>query len=305
MMLEYLEMGKQEINEYDKSYHPPETVKLDYCAAVLAIVLEHHPRAKELYEDIKDCIMLPGVQDTFSKVERRIPEGDKLIKGIATKAGYRKNSKTERNSARSARRLITGAKDQISSLTNRLMLPILISRRRRHDLKILAGSIDNFIRICFNSESARAKGDYRVTGNTSSILENLIFIRALLDTNEKYYRTYKRMGRIPMFKRGKRSFSVDEVLDGRMPALAQRSLISQYMKAGFKLKHGKIIETTAWRWYQCRVVNDGPTAYYYKQLREPTKEDPVIVEPENLSHELKNFDEALGYTRGKTGKRKA
>ena len=36
-------MGKQDVNEYDKSYHPPETIKLDYCAAVLAVVLEHHP----------------------------------------------------------------------------------------------------------------------------------------------------------------------------------------------------------------------------------------------------------------------
>ena len=45
-------MGKQDVNEYDKSYHIPETVKLDYCAAVLAVVLEQHPKAKELFENI-------------------------------------------------------------------------------------------------------------------------------------------------------------------------------------------------------------------------------------------------------------
>ena len=52
-------MGKRDVNESDKSYHPPETIKLDYCAAVLAVVLKHHPEAKDLYENIKDCILLP------------------------------------------------------------------------------------------------------------------------------------------------------------------------------------------------------------------------------------------------------
>jgi len=297
-------MDKQTIKEIDKEYHPPETLYLNYCAAVLAVVIKYHPKAKELYENIKDCILLSGVQETFSKVERRVPEGNKLIKGIVTKAGYKKNSKPEANSAKSARRLIIGAIGLITGIKNRLMLPILISSKRRHDLKVLARSVDNFIRICFNSESARAKGDYRITGNTSETLAMLVFVRALLDTNEKYHRIFKKMGRIPMFKHGKKRFDVDTVLDGKMPTLAQRSLIKQYMDAGFKLKHGRIIETTAWRWYQCRVAHDGPTGYYYQQLKQTTPEDPIVVEPENLLHELKEFDEALGYSREKTGKRK-
>lgn len=297
-------MGKQDVNEYDKSYHPPETVKLDYCAAVLAVVLEQHPKAEDLYENIKDCMLLLGVQETFSTVENRIPESDKLLKGMVKKAGYKKNSKPEDNSAKAARRVITGAIGLINGLTNRLMLPILISRRRRHDLKVLARSVDNFIRVCLNRESDRAKGNYRITGDTSKTLGMLIFVRALFDTNEKYHRMFKRMGRIPMFKHGKKLFAVDTVSDGKLPALGQRALIKQYMDAGFKLKHGRIIETSAWRWYQCRVVHDGPTGYYYKQLKQTTEEDMVLVEPENLLHELKEFDEALGYIREKTGKRK-
>ncbi len=199
---------------------------------------------------------------------------------MVKKAGYKKNSKPEVNSAKSARRLIIGAIGMINSLTNRLMLPILISRRRRHDLKVLARSVDNFIRVCFNSESARAKGNYRITGNTSKTLGMLVFVRTLLDTNEKYYKKLKRAGRIHMFKHGKKLFDVETVLYGKMPALAQRSLIKQYMEAGFKLKHGNVIETGAWRWYQCRVVHDGPTGYYHEQLKRTTQEDMAIVEPE-------------------------
>ncbi len=297
-------MGKQDINEYDKSYHPPETIKLDYCAAVLSVVLEQHPKAQELFEDVKDCMLLLGVQETFSTIERRIPDSNKLLKGMVKKAGYKKNAKPEDNPAKSARRLIIGAISMITSIKNKLMWLILISSKRRHDLKVLARSVDNFIRVCFNSESARAKGNYRITGNTSDTLAMLVFVRALLDTNEKYKRIIKRFSRIPALKYGKRRFSVEAVLDGDMPALAQRSLIKQYMEAGYKFKHSRIIETTAWRWYQCRVVHNGPTAYYYQQLKQTTMEDMVVVEPENLLHELKEFDAALGYSRKKTGKRK-
>lgn len=297
-------MGKKIVKENDKEYHPPETIKIEYCAAVLAVVLKYHPEAKELYEDIKNCIRLPGVQDTFSTVEGKIPEGGKLLMGMVKKAGYDKNSKPEENSAKTARRMILGAIGLIKDIKNRLMLPIIISSRRTHDLKVLAKSIDNFIRICFNSESARARGDYRVTGNKADKVGMLVLARALFDTNEKYRRIFKRMGKIPAFKHGKKRFTVDMAMDGKLPALAQRSLVKQYMEAGFKLKHGKVIETTAWRWYQARVVHDGPTDYYHEQLKKTTPEDPVIVEPENLLHELKDFDEALGYSRKKTGKRK-
>ena len=86
-------MGKQDVNEYDKSYHPPETIRLDYCAAVLAVVVEQHPKAKDLYENIKNCILLPGVQETFSTIEHRIPESDKLLKGMVKKAGIKLDMK--------------------------------------------------------------------------------------------------------------------------------------------------------------------------------------------------------------------
>jgi hypothetical protein len=297
-------MGNKEYKEYDKSYHPPETIKLDYCAAILAVVLEQHPKAKELYENIKDCVLLPGVQETFSTVERKIPDTKTIITGIAKKAGYTKKSRPEDNAAKSARRVIVGAMVQITSIKNKLMLPILVNNRPRHDLKTLARSIDYFIRVCFNPDSASAKGNSQMTGITAKMISQLVFIRAILDTNEKYSRMLKRMGKIPVLKHGKKQFDVDSVLDGKMPELAQRLLIKQYMDAGFKLKHSKVIETTAWRWYQCRVVHDGPTGYYYQQLKRTAPEDPVVVEPENLLHELKDFDDALGYIREKTGKHK-
>lgn len=197
-------MRTQNIKEYDKAYRPPETAKLDYCAAVLALVLKQHPKAKELFEDIKDSISLPGVQDTFGLVEGKMPSGDKLLKGMVTKAGYNLKSKPDENSAVAGRRLISGAMKLIIGFKNRLYILIILNNRRRKDLKILARSVDNFIRVCFNRESDRAKGACRVTGNTSKTLGMLVFVRALFETDEKLYRIYKRMGKLPMVKHGKK-----------------------------------------------------------------------------------------------------
>jgi hypothetical protein len=63
----------KQVKENDKSYHPPETIKLDYCATVLAVVLKNHPKAIDLYANVKDCMLLPGVQETFNKVEKKMP----------------------------------------------------------------------------------------------------------------------------------------------------------------------------------------------------------------------------------------
>jgi len=71
-------MGKQDINEYDKSYHPPETIRLDYCAAVLAVVLKHHPDVS--VKDLLDT-KYPIPEDTpFSKKINRLKQNLVTIK---------------------------------------------------------------------------------------------------------------------------------------------------------------------------------------------------------------------------------
>ena len=69
-------------------YHTPETIGLVYCVEVLEIVLKEHPKAKELYEDIKGCLRLPGFQETINIVERSVPDGKQIINNIVRKAGY-------------------------------------------------------------------------------------------------------------------------------------------------------------------------------------------------------------------------
>ena len=76
-----------------------------------------------------------------------------------------------------------------------------------------------------------------------------------------------------------------------MPALAQRSLIKQYMDAGFKLKHSRVIETTAWRWYQCRVACSSIEDFCNKY----EKEGGIILDPKNVHKEIQPFDIAIGY----------
>lgn len=241
----------KELKENDKSYHPPETINIDYCAAVLAVVFKQHPQAKDLFENIKHCIQLPGVQDTFNGIERKIPDGNTILKSMVTKAGYsNKKAPTENNPAKISRNFILGTLKLIKDYRKRLWLWIMSDKRRRSDLKTFAKSIDTFIRVCFNRESDRVKGNYKITGSTSNIIAILLLVRAISETNKKYRQIFKRMGKIPMFKHGNKMFNVETALDGKMSALAQRELINQYLDAGFKLKHNKKIETAAWRRYQ-------------------------------------------------------
>jgi hypothetical protein len=126
----------------------------------------------------------------------------------------------------------------------------------------------------------------------------------MYETNERFRNMINNLIKMPMLKHGKKVYNIENIIAWKIPVLAQRDLIRKYIEVGFKRIYRKDIEATAWRWYQCRVVHEGPTAYYYKQLKHKTEEDPVLVEPENLVHELTEFDKALGYPREKTGKRK-
>ncbi len=47
-------MGKKNIKEYDKSYHLPETIQIEYCAAVSEVVLRNHAKVKELMDNVRD-----------------------------------------------------------------------------------------------------------------------------------------------------------------------------------------------------------------------------------------------------------
>lgn len=289
---------KKGLPKQEVGYQPPETIKLIYCIAVLEVVLKENKEAKELYSDIKGCWGLPGIQEIFNKLEKKIPSDEKMIRSIITKAGYNyRKTPPEDNPAKVARALIVGFKELIANFTKKLMLWVIISGKRRRHLKMLSKSIDRLLRVGFNKESEQVKGKYKITASISNTLATMVLIRAMIET---YNMNFNKLGKIPMLKHGKHLYSVDTVMAGNLPDRAYRSLVSQYLGAEYRRMNDSRIDNIAKHWYQCRVVHSGPKEYCLHLL----KTTGEILDPANLSNEIKECDEAIGYAREKTGKRK-
>ena len=194
-------MSKRKAKLKDSSYYPPEMMGIIYCAAVLEIVLKEHPEAKELFEDIKECVLLPGVEDMLNTVEQKIPDGKKLLKGIVKEAGYNhKKTPPEKNTARLGRSYIISSMKIIRNYRDKLYPKIMRNRKRKRDLKLLTKRMERFIRVCFNNESEQAKGQYKIKGGTSETLVSCILLRAVTETYERYNPKQEKVDRLPMFQ---------------------------------------------------------------------------------------------------------
>ena len=293
-------MGQKQTKPF---YFPPELKETFLCASVLAIVLEENQRAKELYADIEKCFELPGCKDPYDVVTYLLPDGRKVLQGNFGNTGdVNKEPKSVKNPFDVSMDLQKGNKKLNSIYRSRPKLFILLNNRKRRDLNKLRSSISVFIREGFNRNSENDKREYKVNGNVQSSLGTTILLPALI---KKLYGDTSAIEKTKLLKHGKKDYDLPTVLERKIPDSADRFFTGQLKQAGYSKTSLEKIKTSAWRWYQCRVVCDGPTEYYNKQLKERSPKDRVVVEPENLIHEIKEFDDALGYRREKTGKRKS
>jgi hypothetical protein len=297
-----LEKHRVKIREVKSTHYPPELVPFALCLSVLEVVLEENQEAKKLYDRIKEYSALPGCKETFDRLASQIPEGKPLIKAIVEKSGYDFNKTPEpENQMVYARGLLEGAKRHAFSYLRRNWVWMTFNIRRYRDLLRMTRCINNLIIVGFNNQSDLKKGKRKVTAKSSKKLVGVISFKAFADI---YKVDIDDLGYLPFFQNGKQNYNVAAVMNGKMPARAKNELTHRCRKAGYSLKHDRKLKIWAWRWYQCRVVCSGPKEYYLRQLKKPSPEDIEIVEPENLSKEIKPYDEAIGYLRAKTGKPK-
>ena len=92
-------------------------------------------------------------------------------------------------------------------------------------------------------------------------------------------------------------YNMDEIMTGGASLRLYRQVVSQYRNSGFLLKHDATLDKTAWDWYQCRVVY-GSIAEYCRQMSTPDRD----LDPANISSEIKEMDEAVGYPRSREQK---
>jgi hypothetical protein len=285
-------------------YIAPEIMPFVRVSRILEVVLEESQEAKRAYKHVKECYNSPNIIEAFDKVAKQIPKGkEELIKIVVKKAGYDiTKPPPEKNEVETGWHLMKGALKYSHDIFNRNWFWIILSIKRFRDFKRLQAAMNDFAFISMNNLRERK---IHVIG-CSEKLGQAILARVMFEMFERKYKiNLKLFIRTPVFKGGRRSYSVSEIMDGKVPVYDQRIIGSKMKGAGLKLHHDDPLDLGAWRWYQSRVVNSGPTEYYLKQLKKLNRFDKEVVSPENLSKQIKPYDEALGYIREKTGKLKA
>jgi len=280
------------------TYVLPEVLPISLCGAVLAIVLEENDKAKLIFEQIKENCKLPGCQEAFIKFEKDLPKGQKIIRDIVKSAGYniKKPPSREINQLKIGKDFIFGTKQLIENYTRKFTPWVKSNNQSNNDFQEVVASIAEFIAVGFNREREQAKSKYKVTALSSKALPLAVIMKAYLEVKPMNMKRYEQA---PMYLHGKKIYSMRAVTSGKIPRRVQRALNKDFIGAGFKLKHDDKLDREAGWWYQCRVVYSGPEEF----CRELALRGEVL-DPANVSKEIKEFDEAMGYPREKTGKHK-
>jgi len=69
-------------------YYPPEMMPFSLCTACLEIVLEQSEKAAEIYEEVIECLSLPGYQETMNQIGEWLPDNRSIIKELVKESGY-------------------------------------------------------------------------------------------------------------------------------------------------------------------------------------------------------------------------
>ncbi len=275
-------------------YYPPELMPYMLCLACLNVVIDQNKHAKEIFDGILECCSLPGYQMMQEKAGDILPDSQSILKEIVEKSGYdyEKPPRSVIAGISYVRGVINGSKEIVSKYTDKVIPEVQKKKLIERDLKILGMQIDQLVRIGFNREKEQRIGKYKITLTDDSILGNVILLNSLSIFSKNLLSMWERVKIIEYA--GKR-YSISEIIHGGVALRLHRQLVNQYKKSGFLLKHDKTLEKVAWDWYQCRVVYSGPAEY----CRQLSLENGIDLDPANVSNEIKECDEAVGYPRSR------
>ena len=263
-------------------YYPPELSQFLWCTASLGVALEQSEEAREIFEDIIDCLDLPGVKETFDKVENELPDSKYLLKQIVKEAGYDVNKPPSAESLgiTHIRGLFSGGIRYISRYGDKYVSWALKTRRSKRDFQLLLNKIEELIRVGFKNKIKPSKAE--MLGQTICILALSVRNEMLLEQVDK----------AKIIRSEKSIFTVEDMLNRTMTAKLNRAATKNFNKSGFFLKHEDTIESTALKWYQCRIVYSGPEEYCRQLALKGETEYQS-----NVSQQIKVCDEAMGYPR--------
>ena len=170
----------------DIQYYPPELMPFVWCTACLGVVLEQSEEANDIFEDIIDCLELPGWKELTEKVENELPGSESLMKQIVKESGYdfHKPPSKENMGIPFMRGLMKGGLRFVSGYSGKYTRWALKGKRRIKDYRLLVSKIDELVKVGFNSKNEREKGKYKVKSDSSEQLIWAIFTLAYSVRNE-------------------------------------------------------------------------------------------------------------------------
>ncbi len=287
-------MSKKKQRKKESRYIPPEMMPYMLCTACLGVIIDQNEQAREIFQGIVECGYLPGYQMMQEKAGDIIPDNRTLLKEIIEKSGYdyQKPPRSVVDGISYARGMIKGSKEIVSKYTDRVMPEVQKKILIERDLNILGMQIDILVKIGFNREEDQRKGKYKVILKDDSKLGDAILINSLSISSKNLLSMWEK---VKIIEYAGNRYSISEIIHGGAALRLHRQLVNQYKKSGFLLKHDETLEKIAWDWYQSRVVYSGPAEY----CRQLSLENEIDLDPANVSNEIKECDEAVGYPRSK------
>lgn len=273
----------------------PDMISPVLCISCLGVVINNNEKAKELFDEIIDCFNSPGFQEINKISDIVIPDKKVILKETIERAGFdpMKPPDMESFGVNYSQDLLDGGKQVINDYVEQKIGPMFLeNKRNQSDMILLIEKIIELIKEGFNREGDKKKGEYRLPSDNSDTLINSIIFAAGMAYNDS---TFQRLEQVRMFNYNGTKLNLEELLNGNVPNSANRKLSKGYTKGGFRRKNEDKLEETAERWYQCRVVYSGPEQY----CREMYKKTKIPIYAGNVSNEIKQCDDALGYIREK------
>ena len=272
-------------------YYDDEQIKYLYCYTCLVIVLDRSEKARGKFEEVKKCWELPGCKQFVDGVLGKTLN-KKFLPTALRLAGL--NPKEDRTmKLKDSKAIMLGVRRLISLFIFAEKIRLFFNRRKCRDYKKLERAVQDFIKIGFNRESDIVKGEDKIKVKSSTALKETAYLWSLNEIKKLDIESYGNIAKLPAIKKKKNIYTFEQLLNKKVPRLTYEQLAKEYKNNGHRLKDEEAIARNANDWCQGRIFYSGIEEY------SKSKENIYGTDSSNISHKIKECDEALGYPRGK------
>jgi hypothetical protein len=151
---------------------------------------------------------------------------------------------------------------------------------------------DEIIKTGFNTEADQANHEFKITSSNSKTLLIVLYLLAFFESQGL---SLKEQNGEYLLKSGGKYHDITNIIEPKTTDRVNRLISKSYKASGYSLHHVDTIVQVAERWYQCRVVHGS-----IKKYCDSIDQTGIVLDPYNISNEIKICDKAMGYPRSKS-----